>query len=575
VLSCCKAMLWSLRLTLTMFLLLGLVVYVESFSSNDIQGQVTISQMYPSTGSVVFGEGYNTLTLNTSDYTAVESKAPLSSPRAATFTSLKYSISLYKSREEYYEDVVGQGHGVSVSESAVGNNRSAYGEFISHTTMTSLDSMLVASVDAISDTDSSHGVKMRGEGVEMLRQGEVKSFVERYGTHYLRKVVYGGTLMLLIKFSSSTLDDKAAIDIKLAECTGTMSNETHFSQQLANITSNSTEHSVHLYTAGGDPAPANITIDTALPYIFSFPEAVLSHHAVREVQYTALWTLVNCPSYALQRYLFPLQKYIDSIVHLSEGISDVIAEVDNARALRAGDLHYVSSAGWDKLDTIQSEEKRLKEDLQRAFQTTPWEKLPAVIAKYEVAGDNMRQKVEDVLKEERSYSSYMIMYLKNTEPGLGYVGAARKHLGFGYPQIGASGIPLYMKEVMNEGPTKITYGSSLVYLMSEVVPDHYLCMGKNDWYVFWKLSEDAWPGYCQWRLVHATDNRKKWLEYGDQIIIYNGYWTDVIAGESKLWLGAIDSSQSVLAKNRWSVEKTAPRQLEENPTSFLGAEDDE
>ena len=38
--------------------------------------------------------------------------------------------------------------------------------------------------------------------------------------------------MLLIKFSSSTLDDKAAIDIKLAECTGTMSNETHFSQQV-------------------------------------------------------------------------------------------------------------------------------------------------------------------------------------------------------------------------------------------------------------------------------------------------------------------------------------------------------
>ena len=44
--------------------------------------------------------------------------------------------------------------------------------------------------------------------------------------------------MLLVKFSSESLHDKAAVDVRLAESTGTMSNETHFSQQLANITGN-------------------------------------------------------------------------------------------------------------------------------------------------------------------------------------------------------------------------------------------------------------------------------------------------------------------------------------------------
>ena len=60
---------------------------------------------------------------------------------------------------------------------------------MSHTEVTSLDSVLVAIVDAVTDTDSCHGYKMRGEGVTMLQQGDVREFVEQYGTHYIRKKV--------------------------------------------------------------------------------------------------------------------------------------------------------------------------------------------------------------------------------------------------------------------------------------------------------------------------------------------------------------------------------------------------
>ena len=125
-----------------MFVLL-LFALSDCYSVSDVQGQVTISELFPD-DDVSFGQGYNTLTLNTSESIAVEGKQSLAVHgnaghgnaghgntgqgnavnSKASFTRLHYSISLYTSRAEYYEGVTGHGKGVSLAETAVGKNRS-------------------------------------------------------------------------------------------------------------------------------------------------------------------------------------------------------------------------------------------------------------------------------------------------------------------------------------------------------------------------------------------------------------------------------------------------------------------
>ena len=133
-----------------MFVLL-LFALSDCYSVSDVQGQVTISELFPD-DDVSFGQGYNTLTLNTSEGIAVEGKQSLAvhgnaghgnaghgnaghgnaghgnggnaGNSKASFTRLHYSISLYTSRAEYYEGVTGHGKGVSLAETAVGKNRS-------------------------------------------------------------------------------------------------------------------------------------------------------------------------------------------------------------------------------------------------------------------------------------------------------------------------------------------------------------------------------------------------------------------------------------------------------------------
>ena len=195
-----------------MFWLFYLVsITIASQSHDNIQGQIKITDNYPtSIKEIDWGTGYNSVKLTRTYNEPVDVKMPVSAYKG--FIELSYKIELCKTREEFQKFHSG---GISVAASYMGVEGSADISFLTETTITSLDSVLVTSVIAITDTSRIDSAELKKEAKALLEQEQYERFVEMYGTHFLRKVLLGGKMVLVMTFSSRSTKEKNELDAKL------------------------------------------------------------------------------------------------------------------------------------------------------------------------------------------------------------------------------------------------------------------------------------------------------------------------------------------------------------------------
>lgn len=479
------------------------------FENDDIQGVTVIKDNFPtSQANVEFGTGYNTVTLTRTYNSAVHVKRGLAG--GGGFIECTYKIKLCRSREEFLTAFSG---GISASASYMGVEGSASVQFLTETSITTLDSVLVASVDAITDTEIATDARFTEVGQKLLDERDFAKFVETYGTHYLRKIILGGKMILVMKFSSRSQEEKKELDTKLGVSTGTFGAEAEFSAKMKEIREASSLE-VSLYASGSNTDPPKPDVAACIQYAIDFARSVLEYSTVREVEYAAVWTIPGTPD-EFKRFLFPLQASTDTIVGISVDLLNVHSKVVDMVALRDSDLAFFTPSAWDQVGALQGQVDELRAALQNAYKTSYVSEFPLLIEEFSGRAGLLDSRLERVVAEERHLRQSVILKSAGTGRYLS------THIDF-YPRLDRRApVPLQLQD--SKGATQVTIGGNhYVYVRSGRVPGRVLCMGSNNWYVFWgKASEAAAAEMCQWRLAHTTNVSKRVLQYGDRILIYN------------------------------------------------------
>jgi len=517
----------------------------SAFRNDDIQGVTVIKDSFPtSQANVEFGTGYNTINLQRTYNSAVQVVQGLNS---GGYIECTYKIKLCKSREEFLSSFSG---GISASASYMGVEGSASVKFLTETKITSLDSVLVASVDAITDTEIATQAQLIDVAKTMLDNEEYDKFVETYGTHYLRKIILGGKMVLVMKFSSRSQEDKNSLDTKLGVSTGTFGGEAEFSAKMQEIRESSTLE-VSLYASGSDTEPPKPEIEACIQYAIDFAKSILTYSTVREVEYAAVWTIPGTPD-SFKRYLFPLQARTDDIVGISVNLMNVHSQLTDMLAQQKSDMAFFTPGAWAKVREMKDQVKSLRTELQNEFKTSQVSKFAAMIDTYYGQANLMSQQIDEMVAREKELGDESVV-LRSSGTG--------KYLSThvdGYPRLdGRAPVALRFEDI--SGRKEVTIGgNNYIYIRSMREPSRVLCMGKNNWFVFWAAPEVQGRSSCQWRLAHSTDVNKKRLQYGDRVLLYNRYWPSYLMGVSEdlRWVGCIADTEAGNKAHQWVLERS-------------------
>lgn len=525
-----------------MLLLLLLLASVECFHNDNIQGVTVIKDSFPtSQANVEFGTGYNTVNLERTYNSAVEVTRGLN---RGGYIECTYRIKLCKSRDEFLNSFSG---GISASASYMGVEGSTSVKFLTETKITSLDSILVASVDAITDTEIATGARLSEEGEALLQMGEFEQFVEQYGTHYLRKIILGGRMILVMKFSSTSVEKKKELDTKLGASTGTFGSEVEFAAKMHEIRESSSLE-ISLYASGSNTEPPKPDVEACIQYAIDFAKSVLEFPTVREVEYAAVWTIPGTPD-DFKRYLFPLQAKTDEIVGISCNLLDVYSALSDMLAQRGNDLRFFGNEAWEKVRELQYQVRSLRTDLQNKFKISRVSEFGDLISRYGGQGDKIWAIAEELAQQERTLDGSFVLRSSGADK---YVSTEVS----GYPRLD-SRAPVALKFRDTSG-REVQIGTSSSILIQSVRTSNILCMGKNNWYVFWDSASNAGDGKCQWRLAHTTDHNKVTLEFGDKVLLYNRFWPNYLMGVSddQRWLACVLDTQAGDYLHQWVLERS-------------------
>jgi len=525
-------------------LLFILLATASAFHSDDIQGVTVIKDNFPtSQANVEFGTGYNTVNLQRTYNTAVEVSRGLQS---GGYIECTYKIKLCKSREEFLTSFSG---GISASASYMGVEGSASVKFLTETKITSLDSVLVASVEAITDTEIATGAQFTEVAQSLLDNEEYDRFVETYGTHYLRKIILGGKMVLVMKFSSTSQEQKKELDTKLGVSTGTFGAEAEFAAKMAEIRESSSLE-VSLYASGSDTEPPKPDIEACIQYAIDFAKSVLEFSTVREVEYAAVWTIPGAPD-SFKRYLFPLQAKTDDIVGISVELLNVHSRLTDMLAQQDSDLKFLTPQAWDEVRELKNQVMSLRTELQNQFKTSQVSEFAALIESYYGQPKLISATIDEIIDREQELGDTVVLRSDGTGKYLS------THVNL-YPRLDIRA-PVALRLEDTSGNKEVTIGgNNYAYVRSVRDPSRVLCMGKNNWFIFWADPAVAGRSSCQWRIAHSTHVNKKRLQYGDRVLLYNRYWPSYIMGvsEDRRWVACIADTMAGFRVHQWVLERS-------------------
>ena len=187
-----------------MFLLLfSLLLLLHQNKCWSIIGVQEVHDVFPGPDSstINFGAGYNAISLSrTGTYAIAEPESQhLPTTPNTRFISQRFQLRHFKDREDLLKFYMNDNAIVTAGDGLKGKSTSTFVKIVSGEGITCLDSLLVVDIDLVTDSQMIGGnVELSEAAQRMMKQDETK-FIGMFGTHYLRCVVRGGKLILLVK----------------------------------------------------------------------------------------------------------------------------------------------------------------------------------------------------------------------------------------------------------------------------------------------------------------------------------------------------------------------------------------
>ena len=221
--------------------------------------------------------------------------------------------------------------------------------------------------------------------------------------------------------------------------------------------------------------------------------------------------------------------------------------VDDLEDLRKSSTAHISPKGWRKILLVKQSAKTTLRELQNDFKTVSVSGFDKILAKHSGADVKLVQQIEVLLKDEAHYEVTDYFTLKSIQTSY-YISTKNKQ---GYPRLDAVA-PIALQFVSVNGTQhELLYGEH-VMITAKQYPNQYLCMNRHDYYPKFQDLPGIEKSRCQYRLV----GHKKFLQFGDDVLLYNEYWKDYILGEKGEWLACIKAENSDDYRHHFYMGKT-------------------
>ena len=538
-------------------LLLYLLSMLEPAKAG-IQGNVLLKDTYPVSAllDVNYGWGYSSITLKETFNKVVDVK--MMQPAKATGYSngtieAVYRIRLCKTSFEYNKYI---SSALSVSGTYMAVTVKPSIKVLTNVKVSKLDTILIAHVDITTDNRVSMNPILTAKAQEIMDKSFIK-FAQTYGTHYLKEVILGGKMILAMRFTSESVGAKKELEAKLGAYVGGFSQENEFSKQLAKLKENYSME-VSLLAQGGNVPPPEPHVGKGLEYAIKFAKSAMEISVVKEIHYTALWTIPGVPK-EFKQAIFPLQATTEKILSVGKNLLKVDETIRNFQVLRYSDQGHFSSDAWKKLKDLQTAASKMYRDLERDFRVTvtSLNQIEALYSKYKNKGIALLDEIDQLVQAES--------ILTNTDQftllSIGSKVFVSRDSN-SYPTLSASSpIPIKVQEEKSTSDRSIHFGLSYsYYLVSPDKPGHKLCMQSNNWYVFWvpdATASETENKNCLWSVVNSSTSKTTIVSYGDKVLIYNKGFSQYIIGvsQNKGWLEDIPASQGSNPDHHWFIGK--------------------
>lgn len=217
----------------------------------------------------------------------------ISGPTQAGGQTVTYNLALVKSFEDLYNSL-----GISVEASGHYGLFSASGKFsyAKESNFNSQATFLLARCVVQNAFTQAENAQVKPEAAELLRQGDVNKFKERYGDGFVRGMQTGGEFFAVISITSSTQEEQESLAASLQAKYGGFFTSVDVSAKLDDNTKSKISRSelkVSTFQRGGTGDELSLTsdIESVMARLKAFPSHVEKNPVPYEVQVASYNTL--------------------------------------------------------------------------------------------------------------------------------------------------------------------------------------------------------------------------------------------------------------------------------------------
>jgi hypothetical protein len=523
------------------------------FEPTKVYDQNVLKAAFPmSPNDIQWGHGYNSLKLYPTFNSAVDVRAIDEEPKK----SIKIQLKACKTGGETFSFLAGE---LSTAGTFLTLAPSTLNEYFRTSQVTELSTVLVIKIDVITKVAEIKDFTLTNRAKSFFALGNFKDYARFYGTHCLKRAIYGGYLYITMEFSSVTRKGKEAIDRQLSDLPENYDSVSQLKDVLRQLHQREALQ-INIFTVGGKNPPSKPDISGVIRFAEEFMQSIEVQQIsqVHHIEYHSMFQIYDA-SFGFRYYALPIQEKVDMVVQISAALKDVICRTNSILELREKDKTYsfISSKAVNKIRGVKDETITLRTDLKNKFSSWNEDELESLIASFKEFSCRAEEGLSVLLKNEKKFDASKKFYLRSK--GIGrYVSIDKDH----YPRLtDTSPIRLKFTRLNGVSNKQILYHHQFLLITSDTTPNYYLCMGKNSWYVFWDHHLNVDISKCTWHLKPASSkvNVEAYVGFSDILLIYNQHWPGYVIGttdDGQWLLTATKESAERQTRHQWTIEKT-------------------
>ena len=364
---------------------------------------------------------------------------------------------------------------ITSSQLLLGVTKAGLSKIVDSSTLSILDSFILVDIEVATDIRNIYGqVQLVNEAGELMQNGSYTTFIKRYGTHFLKKKVYGGKLMFLIKVQNLSLKQKEKVDEEMKSLMGSIGDDQEFRRRMRKIKELG-HMELQLFTLGGSRYTGSLEMESVIDYALKFTGSVAHNEKVIEQEYLGMWTLLNTPR-DFPNHIYQLQKHTDDILNILAEFRNLEKHIFDIGILRLSEKSWLSKEGWDELKNIYRTCKKKRRSIKSEIETGGIEKLRTIAESYADAHLPFREAMEEVLRKEKRYQpgDELILGISGTNLFITTHRNTYSRVSPYYPLV------LHFENTGNTlSEASVSLKNQVVKIKSKKYPHLLMCMGRS------------------------------------------------------------------------------------------------